>query len=380
MYVLQLWQGHSLLLKWRILNKLIANCIIFQSLFLIISFMKKWVSILLVLGVHFSYAQLWSSDFSKVDWHAQSVPNAAPDSLAKMLTAPYQSDLLKVRAIFRWIAEHISYRTRINYRNAFANRYKTVEYDDADTVYKSLNRRIAESVLSEGEAVCDGYSRLFKILCDEAGIRSEIVTGYARTNMSRPGTPFRSNHNWNAVMIDSNWHLVDVTWASGYIGFTNDFVKAFDEFYFLTPPQDFIRDHYPEDLFWTLLHNPPTLREFNRMPFRYTGFIKRRILSYKPSTGVIEASVGDSLVFEMETDEEEKKLWVSDSAYMDTAEVSVFEHLPRPLNKVKGKTVSYTYAVPSEAVQWLYVIYNDELVMRYRLEVKKPYASAKPVE
>jgi hypothetical protein len=339
--------------------------------------MKMWVSILLVLLGQSSYGQLWSSDFSKIDWYVQSVPAAAPDSLAKRLTAPYTTDLQKVRAIFRWIAEHISYRTRINFRGSFALRYNTDEPEETDTAFKSLNRRVAESVLKKGEAVCDGYSRLFKILCDEAGIRSEIVTGYARTNMSRGGVQFRSNHNWNAVFIDSSWHLLDVTWASGYISFSNDFVKEFDESYFLAPPQNFMRDHYPEDLFWTLLENPPTLREFHRMPFRYTGFIKRRILSYKPVIGVIEASVGDSLVFEMETDEDEKKLWVSDSAFIDTAEVSVFEHLPRPVNTVNGKRVSYTYVVPSDAVQWLYVIYNDELVMRYRLQVKKTFTAAR---
>lgn len=338
--------------------------------------MKKCVGILLLLVAQISYAQSRAQSFSKIDWAVQFIPATAPDSLAKKLTAPLQTELEKVRAIFRWITHHIAYRTKVNYRHALASRYNTDEPADTDTVFKSLNRRVAESVLQKGEAVCDGYSRLFKTLCDAAGIRSEIITGYARTNMNR-GVPFRSNHNWNAVMIDSNWHLLDVTWASGYISFANDFIRDFDEFYFLTPPQNFIRDHYPEDLFWTLLNNPPTLKEFNQMPFRYTGFLKRRIISYKPAPGIIEASVGDSLVFEMETDESEKKLWVSDSAYMDTAEVSVYKHLPKPVNTVDGRRISYTYVVPSEAVQWLYVILNDELVMRYRLEVKKAYAATK---
>ena len=78
----------------------------------------------------------------------------------------------------------------------------------------------------------------------------------------------------------------------------------------------------------------------------------------------------------METDELEKEFWVSDSAFIDTAEVSVFEYLPKPVNAVHGKKVSYTYVVPSEAVQWLYVIHNDEVVLRYRLQVKRPYAIA----
>jgi transglutaminase/protease-like cytokinesis protein 3 len=137
------------------------------------------------------------------------------------------------------------------------------------------------------------------VLCDYAGLRSEIITGYARTNMQQMGSQFKPNHRWNAVLIDSTWNLLDVTWGSGFISYSDQFVKAYDDYYFLTPPEDFIRDHYPEDYRWTLLSDPPTLREFYRTPFKHSAFSKYTISSFAPAKGVIEVSVGDTINIEL---------------------------------------------------------------------------------
>jgi transglutaminase/protease-like cytokinesis protein 3 len=143
-------------------------------------------------------------------------------------------------------------------------------YDDANDTgaLKPLNERVAEGVLRKRVAFCDGYARLFKTLCDYAGITSELITGYAKTsNRKRTDYSFRSNHRWNAVMIDSTWKLLDATWASGYISSgSNDFVRRFDDKYFLSPPEEFIKDHYPEDTRWTLLPSPPSFKDYLNAP------------------------------------------------------------------------------------------------------------------
>ncbi len=43
----------------------------------------------------------------------------------------------------------------------------------------------------------------------------------------------------------------------------------------------------------------------------------------------------------------------------------------KPVNNINGNKVSYTYKVASDNVQWLNVIYDDELIMRYKLNIKK---------
>lgn len=64
--------------------------------------------------------------------------------------------------------------------------------------------------LVEGRAVCEGYAKAFKILCDRAGIPSVIVAGHGVTRMTGPEG---ENHMWNYVrMEDGQWYAVDVTW------------------------------------------------------------------------------------------------------------------------------------------------------------------------
>ena len=51
-----------------------------------------------------------------------------------------------------------------------------------------------------GQLVCNGYSNLFKLLCDYAGIETQTL---ANNTM---------NHAWNRVKVDGIWYDVDVTW------------------------------------------------------------------------------------------------------------------------------------------------------------------------
>lgn len=169
--------------------------------------------------------------------------------------------------------------------------------EDTSLVLKPLDERVSENVLQKGLAVCDGYARLFKTICDYTGIQVVIITDYGRTDQDCIGTKFFTNHTWNAVYFDSAWHLLDVTWASGYTSyFGNDYIQHLDEHYYLTPPAGFIRDHYPEDSKWTLLPQVPLVQEYKFSPFKRSGFIRSRIKSYYTAKGVIDAAIGDRVV------------------------------------------------------------------------------------
>lgn len=285
-------------------------------------------------------------------------------SLSGQLTEKCTTDLQKVTAIFRWVTDNISYNLRAINRGGDASVFYE-EPDDTSTVLKPLTERVAENVLRRRVAVCDGYSRLFKSLCDHAGIPCEVITGYARTGWNS-GSKFRSNHKWNAVRIDSSWYLLDATWASGFITYpTDEFVRNLDNRYFLTPPDQFIRDHYPEDINWTLLKNPPTLSEFYKAPFHYTAFIRAGITSYFPAKGIIEAAIGDSIRFEVEAPGKENILLVSAEPAVDTSDTD-----DPPVINGEERAV-YHYTVNGNAPEWLYVICNGETVLRYKLNIKK---------
>lgn len=123
--------------------------------------------------------------------------------LAKQLTESKTTELEKVTAIFQWITGNIAYHIPPEKRKiigkASLKNFQSEEIDDDSSPLKPLNERVAANVLKKRVAVCDGYARLFTTLCDEAGIRSEIIIGYARSGTNKPTKRFGVNHYWNAV-------------------------------------------------------------------------------------------------------------------------------------------------------------------------------------
>lgn len=294
-------------------------------------------------------------------------PGAA--ELAQQLTLNCTTELQKVKAIFYWITDNIAYRTRPVTRSG-RNHSFWEEADDHDSIaLKPLDERVAERVLYERVAVCDGYARLFKTLCTYSGLQSEVIQGYARTDASRRIQRFQPNHSWNAVVIDSVWYLLDVTWASGYISWRgNEFIRHRDEQYFLTRPADFIREHYPDNLQWALMDDPPLMPEFRHSPFKQKSFTKYQITAYRPEKGVIEVMQGDTILVELHTSDAMKDGRVSSDPFLDTSVYNTAGSvLLTPVGI--GNRILYSYVASSPAVQWLYILYNDDLILRYRLKV-----------
>lgn len=299
--------------------------------------------------------------------------------LTKQLTNSDQTEKEKVTAIFNWITSNISYRVKSNSRIATAITANFVIEDK--TPPKSLNERVAEEVLKNRVAVCDGYARLFTTLCHYAGIRSEIIVGYAKSGNNKPTRRFGVNHYWNAVMIDSNWYLLDATWASGFISNQGgEFIREYDEKYFLTPPDIFIQDHYPDDARWTFLPDSEVPEEFRRSPFKQKSFSKYQIDSFYPTKGVIETFVGDTIQLKLETAKSEQERKISPCSITDS---TLFYHSPswvflNPDKKRMGGPENeyiYNYTIPSVNIEWLYLLYNDDLVLKYKINVRKkePY-------
>jgi hypothetical protein len=332
--------------------------------------MKQYLTILMIFVAQMAYSQSQVTSITIPD-RISTDHITDPGTLSRLLTSSYTTDKEKIRSIFIWITQNISY-----YRGPSRPK-KSEVLDDLlpDTgALQPLTERMAIKVLQDRRTYCDGYSRLFKSLCDHASLRSEIITGYARTDANRAEEKFRSNHSWNAVYVDSAWQLLDVTWASGYINSSNrNFVKHFDDYYYLTAPEEFIRHHYPDDLRWTLLKNPPPLYEFRYTPFRQRSFVKYDITDFYPSRGIIEAKLGDTIRIELETSNFYRNRSIAPDSLWDSASLVItpLYAYVNPEPKRKGNKVYYNFPVNSDAVEWLLIMYNNDAVLRYKLNVKK---------
>lgn len=191
------------------------------------------------------------ADFVFIDNYVQATPTSINndfEALCEYLSKGAKNDLEKVRGIYQWIITGI-------------------EYDDE--AYKNGNRRINRSyqdILNRKKAICWGYSSLFKTFCDTMGVSCEIVSGYAKSSLLEKPNLEAPNHAWNSVKIDSNWYLIDATWASNLVGKQGDFEKSFGYTYFLTPPQFFIINHLPENPQWQLLDCPISPQAYQATP------------------------------------------------------------------------------------------------------------------
>jgi hypothetical protein len=306
-----------------------------------------------------------------------NIDESDPAQLSQQLIARCVTEKEKVTAIFNWITENIAYYRPHPVRARLRNT-TTEDINDypADLLaLPPLTERIASKVIRDRRAVCEGYARLFKSLCDHAGIRSQIITGYARTKWEGPHAAFKSNHTWNSVCIDSVWFLLDVTWASGYISRgTGEFIRHYDDYYFLTKPEDFITHHYPDDQRWTLMVDPPVIPEFRHTPFKQKAFNKYQITSYYPRKGIIETQIGDTILLELETSQGVGRHLViaSDSLWEESSLAQLPElAFVQPITIQGASKVRYQFPVNSEDTQWLYVMYNNDAVLRYRLHVKR---------
>jgi transglutaminase/protease-like cytokinesis protein 3 len=319
-------------------------------------------------------------DYTLIDNRVTEISSCSPDTLAQNLTAVYVTDIEKVRSIFKWITENIAYDTKgyYNLNKIYHGLFQLSSSLDSATVYKNYNDNIVRKVLREKVAICDGYSRLFKTLCDYANIKSEIVTGYIRWYSDSIGEQTKRIHAWNAVQINNKWYLLDATWASGYSNAAvTNFKKEYDDYYFLTPPDKLINDHFPLDSKWTLISHPLTINEFYNQPYLFPAFRKYKIKSYKPSEGLIVTKVGSKISFELETDEHEKEIDVVASLIAHPANEDFdsdtninISSLLTPKFTVAGDKVAYIYNIKSAETKELNVIYKGELAMRYRVRLE----------
>ena len=179
--------------------------------------------------------------YNKITRRSQSAPDNYSFSsyfLASYLAQPAETDLTKVRSIFVWMAYNITY---------------DMKGFEADV----LPDYRPKAVLNSKVAVCEGYARLFHELCNEAGVRSEIIRGYSKGYGYTEGDKFKvTNHAWNAVYLDNQWRFIDVTWAARKSNNTS-VLRPFTDEYFLATPEEFIHKHLPEIQPWQLLSSTP---------------------------------------------------------------------------------------------------------------------------
>jgi len=167
--------------------------------------------------------------------------------------------------IYRWISLNIK-----------------VDCANYDGKYQS-----AVATFNSGKGGFVGISNLFLTMCLRLNIHSELINGYVKSMKNSNGKIIAvEEYIWNLIVIDNKNYLVNPTMGAGTCD-GNKYIKKYNDFYFATKPEFFIRTHFPELIEYQLLDNPISYEEFKSMAFLRHYFYYNCFETISPDTNEI---------------------------------------------------------------------------------------------
>ncbi len=357
--------------------------------------LRKIILVFIFAFLHYiaqSQSKIEKLNFNEVDSFVLSV-NYENDimKLSDDLTSPFAEDIFKVRAIFKWITNNIEY----DYR--FVNSGKEIvipecdEEDDCILKTRAWENNYLKKILTRKKAIADGYSKLFKKLCDLNYIECELIVGYARTKPYQIGNNMGVNHAWNAVMLDADWYYLDVTWAAGYCpedeetGRLLKYVKEYTNHYWLSSFERFSKNHYPKKGYF-IEPSALTKEQFFMRPHYFSPEILENIDDEVPSVGVLKVKKGETIHFKFNYKKEIKQIQINTNIFRNPSLWTTIQVSRKrtkiirdtwaekkqqyiPFLKVEN-TYSFDYIVKENSLYYLELVFDNKQAIRYRIRVE----------
>jgi transglutaminase/protease-like cytokinesis protein 3 len=321
---------------------------------------KIFVSLLLTLVCFYS---LKAQDFTVIDSKVDNYPRSftKPEKLAELINRDFKTDLERARAIYRWIASNIKYDVDAYYAGSKPISFSYTTLEEKKQKELEIARKQNEQTLKKKKAVCEGYSGLYKYLCDLTGLECVVIQGYSKTMDRDIGrVPKNSDHAWNAVKINNKWELVDVTWGAGSVDYSKKaFIQKFNDVYFMTPPELFFLKHYPENKDWLFVKK--SLQDFVDLPLYYSDFAVSGISIIKPEKGIIKAKAGDKIEFRWKTSLDPKELTWAFKGDKYARELS---------STSKDGILSFEIKLEKSVPEFVTFYYKGSAIVSYKLEKK----------
>ncbi len=310
-----------------------------------------------------SFSELKNFDYRRADSIALKFPKKkykTVAAVAEILSQDLNTEHEKFRVIFRWITDNIEYNK------------------------SAANVADADKVVRKNKAVCQGFSVLLKEMCDVVGIPCQVITGYTKTEVSDINRKTKkTDHAWNCVKLYGKWYLVDVTWATSKFNVvTHKFQKEFDEYYFITPPEKFILDHYPAPpnkqqvpfilekenfkgklaTYYQFLDKPVKRRTFAAWPVYYPDFFHLSMSYLQPGEGSFSWKQSKPIHVEFQSEKP-----IKDAAILANADKFV---TPVELKDLGGGRYAFDHTFPLKGKTDLVIYANGLCVAEYLLQVK----------
>lgn len=154
--------------------------------------------------------------------------NSTTSYIVNSVTKPSMSQLQKAVLLHEWICKRTTYDPKAKGANPVI--------DPNNFTWSSVYLHEERNYAAFGDndfhfvTVCQGYSRCYSLLMNEAGIETHYVTaGYRDQNGAE------QRHGWNLVMLNNKWYHVDVTWDDEFYDSKDPGLKLYRYYYFLCP-------------------------------------------------------------------------------------------------------------------------------------------------
>ena len=223
--------------------------------------------------VVFLFQIVYSQNYSTVDNLVSKYPSRfdSLDNLANKINIDFQSDELKVRALFIWLVKNMKYNVNYSHHKSLEMNVFYSEYQKKRFLSQRRKSKIT-SIWKSMHGDCSDFTYIFEELCKLINVECVTIKGISKNNVDLIGTDiFLKNHAWNGVKINNEWKLIDLAWASGYD--TNLFpINKTNDFYFFPNPQELSNTHFPVDKKWQLIEEPIDKNEFLNSPLLFSHY------------------------------------------------------------------------------------------------------------
>jgi len=247
---------------------------------------KKILPVLFIFSACSAVAQTGDRDFTAVDAYVKSLgplENMSMGTINNVVSNKFTDKVDKARAIYYWIAHHISFDVKA----ARAN---------------SMTKNTPTEVLLSRKAVGIGFASLFQDMCSSADIRCLTVDGFVKTNAAQIGEKGTEiNHSWAVVQLGQSpeeWYYVDPAWGSGYADADMKvFTKYYTDAYFFTEKETFNLLHYPDNEAWKLGKAPKNKTDFFELPVLKVAAAEFGLKKFSPNEGKVKTKVNKAFKF-----------------------------------------------------------------------------------
>lgn len=173
--------------------------------------------------------------------HIRSIP-----SLIKTIQEYCTNDMESAWLLYYWIGRNIHYD----------------HHCDNHTFQSTFDHRIGSS---------QGFAHFYTECCSLLNIPCFQIEGYTRQNDLFE----HCSHVWNGIRLDGYTHLIDSAW-----GACGDHSQEFEDFYFLTSPEEFIYTHFSMD--FQLLQPTISKEKFLHLPLMKSNYYRLNINLLSP--------------------------------------------------------------------------------------------------